>query len=142
MLKAVALLSLSACLTACDGYPTEDAPDLNPFALTNAQRISILNDLTGELESSPEFFLGSGCLLEVKTDTGWFSSKRHAHDLSQTSFELRRTAEPDAPYAVAFNATGNAGFTVVLTGRKLLDLQRAMQLLTLIKRDCGVQRSG
>lgn len=130
------LLSLFACLVACDGYPTEDAPSINPFELTNVQRVSVLNELARRLESESEFSLDAGCLLQVETPTGWFSTTRQPHALSSVSFELRRTADPDAPYAVAFVGPERASSTV-LSGRSLLSLQRAVQLLSLIKRDCS-----
>lgn len=63
-----AVLALGLLAACSDGYPTEDAPQMAPSAMSSQQLLQALNDLGAEphLDRRWRYGLAPGCLLEVR----------------------------------------------------------------------------
>jgi hypothetical protein len=67
--KPAAILALALSMQACsEGYPAKDAPLLNPFDMSNAQRLAALNQLgaTAHKDRRWSFETAGGCRLEMQ----------------------------------------------------------------------------
>lgn len=130
-------LTSTLALAACDGYPTEDAPAIDPFALTNEQRLNVLNEIGETLEPRRRFKDTGDCSLAVEGRSGLVSRSTTKHHLLDLSVDVRRAPpEVEVRYYLELRSQKSGQTQALLGGRDLLDLERAEQLLTLMARDC------
>lgn len=146
--STVLLLGLAVMLSACDGYPTEDEPLHNPFHMSPPQRLELLNRL-GEAANAGErwSYEMQACQLVLERRSGWWAMDASRHDLRGAEVELR-TVDGDNGRRYELLITPARGSpSPAFSSRKLLDAQRARQLVRLLARDCaraaqaGTQRS-
>ena len=142
------LLGLAALLSACDGYPTEDEPLHNPFDMSPPQRLELLNQLGEEAGAGERWkYEVQDCRLVLERRSGWWAMDVSRHDLRGAEVELR-TVDGDGGRRYELLLTVARGQPApAFSSRKLLDVQRARQLVQLLVRDCtraaqaGTQRS-
>ena len=142
------LLGLAALLSACDGYPTEDEPLHNPFHMSPPQRVALLNQLGDEANAGERWkYEVQDCRLVLERRSGWWSMDVSRHDLRGAELELRSVdGDNGRRYELLIGPAG-ASSSSAFSSRKLLDVQRARQLVQLLVRDCaataqaGTQRS-
>ena len=141
-------LGVAALLSACDGYPTEDEPLHNPFHMSPPQRVALLNQLGDEPNAGERWqYEVEACELVLERRSGWWAMDVSRHDLRGAEVELR-TVDGDngRRYELLISSAQGAPLPA-FSRRKLLDVQRARQLVQLLVRDCakpaqaGTQRS-
>ena len=142
------LLGLAALLSACDGYPTEDEPLHNPFDMSPPQRVALLNQLGDQANAGERWkYEVQACHLVLERRPGWWAMDVSRHDLRGAEVELR-TVDGDTGrrYELLISAARKEPVPA-FSSRKLLDVQRARQVVQLLVRDCarpaqaGTQRS-
>jgi hypothetical protein len=136
-LRVAAAVLVLSILTACDGYPTEDEPLLDPFLLTAEERVILLNRIGegADPDGRWRYNAPSTCLLEVQRGSGWWFGDGFLVELKGAVLAVVKGNESEnAAFRLMASAQGQS--RVILQSRKLLEAQRAEQLVTLLIRDC------
>ncbi len=141
--KAAVILALALAMQACsEGYPADDAPLLNPFDMSNAQRLAALNQLgaTAHKDRRWSFEMTGGCRLELQY-------KRKGARVVKHRIELRRSMkldvafdEPDGTFDVHAMAGAEPHaprVATLLESAKWTHAVQAELLLQLLVRDCS-----
>jgi hypothetical protein len=132
------LLPVAALCAGCvESYPTEDVVTVNPYEMTQAQRVEALNLLgaRGGNKTRWRCAIDSECVLSVghrQTGGGWTTTN---HRLENASIEIRFDKVEDVHY-VELAGEGAAAPPPVLAGADRLAAQQGSLLLKLLKRDC------
>ena len=132
-----AMLSLLA-LSACDGYPTHDAPPIRPFDMTQPERVAALNDIGAQPRTNGRwrYALAHGCILEIGVRQNGKPAQAFSVPLLWGwDVALRRDTPQDA-YAVQLlpaSTPESAPLAVLESGRRIdalivHSLLRAMQI--------------
>lgn len=135
--RAAASVLCVPLLAACpDGYPTEDAPRVEPSRMTQAQLLAALNELGAEphLGTRWRYSLHPECELEVAVrgdDEG-----RHRVTLEGAVVSARAVEGVSEILVVPANGSEMQAVTVLETQR-WSDTVRARSLLTHLEARCG-----
>ena len=133
---AIGAALCTVLLAACsDGYPTEDAPMLDPARMTQAQLLAALNDL-GEQSSLGKrwtFALHGNCELAVAVRNG---SKQHRRVPLEGARVDSRSGDGVSDIRLAPNTGSDAHAVTVLQTRSWSDALSARSLLTHLAKRC------
>ena len=124
---------LSACL---DGYPTEDAPRMDPGRMTREQLLVALNELGEEphLDKRWRYALDARCELEVAVRNGATDRRRVVLEGAEID---ARSADGVTEILLVPQAGGEGQAVTVLETRQWFDTVRAQSLLTHLELRCG-----
>lgn len=143
------LLAAAALLSACDGYPTKDEPLPNPFHMSAPERVALLNQLGEAADAGQRWrYRLQDCRLSLERGARWWrAGEASRHELRGAALEIRSLeGEEGRGYELLLLPPGGAP-APAFSSRRLLDTQRARQLVQLLVRDCargaqaGTQRS-
>ncbi len=151
----VAMVLVLGPLAACsDGYPTEDAPQLAPSAMSSQQLLQALKDLGAEphLDRRWRYGLAPGCVLEVRVhgerarQQVLLAGARIESGTREGQIGVRVVPESDdgdgeGDEAGAGAGAGAEGVTVLQT-RRWTDSVRARSLLTQLELRCSEGAAG
>lgn len=130
------LLVLGSWLSACsDGYPTEDAPQINPASMTQAQLLAAMNALGREpdLGKRWRYALHDDCELEVWVQDGNTVHRRVTLEGAEVE---TRSADGISEIRLVPSAGDDDAVTVLETPR-WTDTVMARSLLTHLEVRCG-----
>ncbi len=127
--------------TACtDGYPTDDAPILNPFKMTQKQRLVAMNKIgdDADLERSWRYELLPGCVLRIDVDGELRPSPAVDIALLGAAIQIARD-RVDNTFSVAVAESGNSTQVLapVLESQSRAMASRTQLLLRVIQRGCS-----
>ena len=131
--SALCVLLLSACP---EGYPTADAPRIEPSRMTQAQLLAALNELGAEphLGKRWRYALHANCELEVSVRKG--DPVRQRVLLEGATVDAR-SADGATEILLLPKDGGAAREVAVLATRKWSDTVQAKSLLTQLELRCG-----
>lgn len=140
---AVALLAAAATLACTDGYPTDDAALINPYGMSDAQRLGAMNRLgkEGGDERQWRFRLLSPCELRVRElsaadQAASAPGEATVVDLREAGVSRQFDREAGR-YAIALAPDDAEGAPVsVLEGARWTDATEMQAHLQLQQRDC------
>lgn len=125
------------CLLACsEGYPTEDAPRLDPASMTQAQLLVALNALGKEpqLGKRWRYALHDRCELEVSVRNGEVNHHRVPLEGAEVT---TRTADGITEVVLAPTLDSGLQAITVLETKRWSDTVRVRSLLTHLEVRCG-----
>jgi len=131
--SSLSALLLAACL---EGYPSGDAPRIEPSRMTQAQLLSALNELGAELHLGKRwrYALHPNCELEVSVRNG--DTVRQRVVLEGATVDAR-SADGVTEILLLPKDGGAAREVAVLATRKWSDTVQAKSLLTQLELRCG-----
>jgi hypothetical protein len=129
---ALWLLALMAC---SDGYPTEDAPQIDPARMTQAQLLAALNELGDEphLGKRWRYVLRDGCELEIMVRDG---ERQRRRVLLEGAAIATRSADGVTEIRLVPEAGGEARAVTAFETRRWSDTVRAKALMTQLEVRC------
>ena len=132
-----ALLLGAACM---DGYPTEDALILNPFNMTQTQRLVAMNTIGDDAHSqrSWSYELLPGCLLRIDVDGGLGPRPAIEVALLGSAIEIARDRVDNTfNVAVAEPGVSVQAASPVLESQNWAMASRTQLLLRVLQRGCS-----
>ena len=135
-LACCALLMSAACM---DGYPTEDALILNPFDMTQPQRLVAMNSIGDEAHAqrSWSYALLPGCVLLIDVDGELGPRPAFEVALLGSVIEIARDREDNTfNVAVAEQGESTPAVASVLESDNWALASRAHLLLRVLQRGC------
>lgn len=132
-LAVLCVLSLAACF---DGYPTEDAPQIDPGRMTRAQLLAALNALGSEphLSKRWRYALHADCELEISVRDGDTDSRRVALEGAVVD---SRSVDGVSEIRLVPKVDGETRAVTVLETRRWSDTVSARSLLTHLEVRCA-----
>lgn len=138
----VAFAALAVAVgTACmDGYPTQDAPAIDPFAMTQHQRLAHMNALGDSAHSNRKwsYDLLLGCVLRIDVDGP--AGPRAAWDIPLLGASVKvATNKTDATFDVEIKPPSPAAPTVttVLEAQEWVHAIGMSRTLRVVEKGCA-----
>ncbi|MFG6457772.1 hypothetical protein [Roseateles sp. BYS96W] len=128
-------------LTACTGYPSEDAAPANPFDLSNAERLQALQAI-GAKANRPErsrFALDGDCRLRVTRSGGDAPADRFEHVLrpgQHVGISFDKVTRVFEVHLLSEAGTGGERLGLLLRSAQWMQASQADLLVQLMIRDC------
>jgi hypothetical protein len=131
------LAGVVCVLAACtDGYPTEDAPHMDPAQMTQAQLLQAMNQLGSEkhLGARWRYALADGCRLDIQVRNG----APEARSVPLEGAEIEVDTEDKVFHIFVLPAGGaDAAPVPALQSRQWVDSVRMQSLLAYLERSCS-----
>lgn len=123
--------------TACDGYPTKDAPVVSPSEMSQAERVEAMNILGQEAQQRGRwsFRLEPGCVLEVSMRRRGEAERSFAIPLQGAAVDARFDKGDDF-YAVLFRREAASESLPILETPRWTDSVEMTSLVRALQRDC------